>query len=1628
MSAPSGDSLSTTSALTTATGSTNTNNNRNGNNNNSRNQNGASNTGNNGNNSNNKKFDGATKKLNGNVFEMEKGAAQFSKTTAALKLYAATELKESPQLSALFETTPTQPTIARPDPEPTPTGPNNSTGKPTLTTLDKTDHELSIKEWREHRSKLNQNSRALFAVIYGQCDEPLRTRIESDSSYEDRLKDGDCLWLLSQIRTILSKFDSKTKSKHESKMESIRKFLNVQQSNYTQTEFYNFYRESYTTLMLNNALGTHPDTVFTQEDLAIHYICATKHGDLKKKLRENYSIGIDKWPTTLAAAYDMVVSYEAANSEQLQSSNRRDRNRNNNNNTTKNSNSVDNHSTSTPSRQSGQAHGQMFRQSDEPQVFPLGTIGLDTLATHSVIRDPSLVTDIRPHSQDPLDLHTQAGVFTVHDKASFIGFPGLRIPVWSSSKSVGNILALRDVVPYCRVTMDSFSDDALIVHCPGNITYRFGARSDGLYVCDSFNEPGNSSPVTPYFGAQTVSAQKQRFTTRQVRAAELALDLYRKVNRPNDADFIHFLNHGHILNCPVTADDFRRARLIFGPDIPFLKGHTTNRASSAPHVPLSVPTSVPPYILTDHSQVILCVDFFYVQGLPFLHIISRTLSYRHTFAVSDRSAATVLPLLQEVLSHYRSRGFSPAAIHADSEFQFLPAHFPDVSFHFVPLSDHVPEVERSIRTIKEDARTVIHGLPYQRLPVQFIRHLIHQVTDTLNRFPRAGNPLLRDITPDIILTGRARPNFSDLHFEFGTYVQTFDKTTNTIRARTHGAIVLDKSQYDQDTYNLLSLASGQLIKQKARHCTELPIPDIAIRMLETLALKERQPLIQMGKLLIEWRPNQPFDPDDILDPEYIPPLDDDADDHVLGPEFHHDPDDLLTEDTPEQSALLYPVDSVANTQHNDITDAESLQPDNDNDDEEFTQNNPVLEIGADENNNEPVVDLGADDIAVEQDAVVDLGADDTVVSESHDETPETHVESTETNVPRYNTRGNKIDYSFRLAEQMNHAPTGAKSYQAYSHSLHNIHKTLTGLLMNQMSAKKGIRMFGEQAREALRKEFRQLIEKHVFTALFAHDLTPNDRKRVLRVINLIKEKRSGLIKGRTVADGRAQKLWYEKAETYSPTCGLDSFFLSLIIDAHEGRDVAIADVTGAYLNAFMDELVIVMLTGEDVDLISDVCPAFQEYVAVENGERVLYLRLDRALYGCVRSALLWYKMFSDTLAEIGFEVNPYDPCVANATFEGSQCTVVFYVDDNKISHKNPQIVDFVINHIESKFGPMTKTHGSKHEFLGMNFEFLPNRRVVIAMPRYLEEAIADCGMDITFEAATPATKSLFDVDDSSPLLVTKQADVFRSIVSKLLYVGLRGRPDFLVTLCFLCSRVQHPTVQDQNKLKRLLQYAKGTLDLTLTLGADDLTVMSTFVDAAYGVHPDFRSQTGGTITFGIGGIVNRASKQKINTKSSTEAELVGASDYLSNTIWVMNFLEAQGYPVHSSFFEQDNESAIKLAKNGRSSAGQKSRHIHNRFFWITDRLKTDGITIRHCPTTVMLADFLTKPLQGSLFRKFRDAMLGYVPMSTLRPDVASSPKERVEYSDASTTDEGLLPLTKQRFSSSRVDLLIRSGK
>ena len=128
---------------------------------------------------------------------------------------------------------------------------------------------------------------------------------------------------------------------------------------------------------------------------------------------------------------------------------------------------------------------------------------------------------------------------------------------------------------------------------------------------------------------------------------------------------------------------------------------------------------------------------------------------------------------------------------------------------------------------------------------------------------------------------------------------------------------------------------------------------------------------------------------------------------------------------------------------------------------------------------------------------------------------------------------------------------------------------------------------------------------------------------------------------------------------------------------------------------------------------------------------------------------------------------------------------------------------------------------------------------------------------------------------------------------------------------------------------------------------------------------------------GRGAITSISAKQKVNTRSSTEAELVGVDDAMGPVLWTRYFLEAQGYEVRDNVLLQDNQSAIRLETNGRASAGRRSRHLNIRHFFVTDQINKGLVSIRCCPTDEMDSDYHTKPVQGKKFQKLRSRIMGF---------------------------------------------------
>jgi hypothetical protein len=152
------------------------------------------------------------------------------------------------------------------------------------------------------------------------------------------------------------------------------------------------------------------------------------------------------------------------------------------------------------------------------------------------------------------------------------------------------------------------------------------------------------------------------------------------------------------------------------------------------------------------------------------------------------------------------------------------------------------------------------------------------------------------------------------------------------------------------------------------------------------------------------------------------------------------------------------------------------------------------------------------------------------------------------------------------------------------------------------------------------------------------------------------------------------------------------------------------------------------------------------------------------------------------------------------------------------------------------------------------------------------------------------------------------------------------------------------------------------------------------VGASFATHPNMRGHTGGTLTMGTGCPLVTLTMQKCNVRSSTICELVAVDKMIGQILWTWLFMQAQGIKVTDNILYQDNKSAILLETNGRASSSKRTKHTKIWYYYVADCIAKGDLSVVWCPTNKMIADFLTKPLQGKVFQQFRDVLMGAVPM------------------------------------------------
>jgi len=1142
---------------------------------------------------------------------------------------------------------------------------------------------------------------------------------------------------------------------------------------------------------------------------------------------------------------------------------------------------------------------------------------LDNQATTSLFKERSLLTNVR-RAEAEASFDGVGGTLRTDTVGEFREFG----TVYFSPRAPANILSY-SAVRKTRGFNIALANRAFIVTTPQH-RYVFAEAPSGLHVWQA-------TPAPHPLYLTSVDDNKAKFQRREVLGAEQARDLLRKLGYPSERDMMKMISHGGILNSPVTTKDVRVARAIFGPDLATLKGKTKRIPPRIAETDTNLDVKRPP--------VELHVDIMFVDGEPFLLSLGKPIELLTVTHLKSRRASDIQSALLEHVQQYEGQRFRVERVLTDGE-GGVAASAPALQARGIAVNiagpeQHVPAIEAKIKQLKERVRCHLTSLPFKLTRLMLV-WLVFFCVSRINMMPSTLWSPSTTESPREMFLGRKVHYDVDLRVGFGDYLQAKvpNQESSSMKSRTEGCIALAPLGNVQGTVRCFRLMTREVVLRDAYHI--LPIPADVIAYLNSLAAAEKNPVngtptFRLGHTVVG---------DDTTDPD--PPA------APVRPEIADAAPPVV--DTPTPTVRVAderppppppPLSSEPVPAHRGVRTA--------------TADAPVADNGS---------ATAAEDTARHEPRLADVAQEPAeregtpaALEEAPPQLPTPDMDPPSAPSARYGLRNRG---TLQMPKRYANCVVG-KEY-----GLH-------------VSARQALREHGEKGLTAIVEELQQLLDKKVMHPIDTREMSKSKFESIIRSSMFLKEKYKpdgsfDKLKARLVAGGNMQdRALYDDQQISSATVHTDSVMMIAAIAAKERRKIVTMDIAGAYLNAPMNASEVYMrLDRLHTEVLCALDPAYNRFVCRDG---TVVVKLDKALYGCVESAKLWYKHLSKTLVDLGFKQNARDECVFNKTTRGQQVTVCFHVDDLMITSVCDKELEALVQALTNVYGSVTVHRGATHDYLGMRFEFTADGECQLTMHKMVSDLLA--AEEVEGTSSTPATEKLFEIRDS-PMLDEARRQRFHSSVAKMLYIAKRARPDLFPLVAFLSTRVLCATEDDWDKLQRGLRYLNGSLDYKFKLcGADDRDIsVKAYIDASYGVHNDAKSHSGLVLTLGRAPVIVKSAKQKIVTKSSTEAELVSLSDMTTIVLWVSEWLSEQGYRPGAATIFQDNQSTIRLATNGLQSAS-RSKHISTRYFWMKDQVSQGRISVIYLPTHEMVADIMTKPLCGARFRYLRKRLMGF---------------------------------------------------
>jgi hypothetical protein len=1086
--------------------------------------------------------------------------------------------------------------------------------------------------------------------------------------------------------------------------------------------------------------------------------------------------------------------------------------------------------------------------------------------------------------------------------------------------------------------------------------------------------PLNDIPFARVFcqGPDTVAARKQKYTKRENADAEMALRFLGVMGAPTMK--VAEVQLSNMTNPPITEGDLKRCADINKISLNRVKGATTKVNAAA--ADKSAPS------LREPEPQILEIDLCFIKREIFLIGIACPLDFVQVIPLlGGKGADELAEAITTMTQALKARGFPVTEIHCDNEggvrdsatVTYLNSQ--GIPVEFVGAGSHCPRIERRIRWVKEKFRGMEHTLPFAMNSL-LVRWGVRAAARFTNLQRTASSTSLT--TPRDKFYDRRFDWKLDGQIQFGDCIEvTVADTDNTTIARTDTCIALMPRDNRTGSFWAFNVNTNAPVVRD--HFVRRPMPELLIAKLNRSAAAQ----------------GHSRGPAPLLDALEFDFEDDAADAGGDGADTH-------AADAPQRPATR--------SQQPELEGADPL-PDTDTGVDGFNHEEPGVHITGVQSAGvhlpgEQATEArstGVQDIEVHSTGVHSTGVRFEADAQQEQQQQEVHwTQQYSTAPPTSNPTRNQpywVGITTRNTALTNlRRPTTAR-VMAMRQGVNFSDGDFELALLRQfkrtskwkdksyamtISVKAAIRDYPESGTATVEKELQQMISKEVFHPVHAAGLSHAQLRAIIPCKLFVKEKLDPdgafeKLKGRLVAGGHRQdKQLYE--DLSSPTADHSSVMTVAAIAACEGRHVATCDIGGAYLNAPISPTGVQVHMRIDSTLaaiLARLDPRYKQYIGIKGD---VIVQLDKALYGCVESASLWYAQLSSFLTnDLEFIANIHDPCVFNMLdAHGKQITIVLHVDDMFITCETKDTIAHVLAAIDERYPETTMSFGPKIAFLGMAMDFTCKGECEITMNGMVDSILHDCGVEGV--ARSPAMETLFEVNpEQTPVDDTVKQEWFHSYVARILYLAKRVKPECLTTVSYLATRVNKADSDDMGKLNRLLRYLRQSRGRGIRLcpGSRGVRVRA-YIDAAYGVHVDGKSHTGSAIMIGDNGLCHvKSGKQSIVVKSSTEAEFVGTSDSMNQAFHVRNFIIAQGHPDSPVEILQDNLSCMALLGKSKPTS-LRTRHIQIRYFWISERLDSGDAFVTHMSTVDMgAANILTKPLNGQQFLDERQALTNW---------------------------------------------------